>query len=165
MLKKKVIITIIARLGSKRLPRKCLLPIFKNENSLDVIYKSALKVTSAKNIYVLTTKKRIDDEYPGSEIIKKQINSGVTRLRVGIKPDSKVIARAKTKIFNEENKEIGKITSGTFGPSVDHPISMGYVDNDYSSLDTKIFLEIRGKKVSANVCKLPFYQKNYVKEL
>ena len=90
---------------------------------------------------------------------------GVTRLRVGIKPDSKVIARAKTKIFNEENKEIGKITSGTFGPSVDHPISMGYVDNDYSSLDTKIFLEIRGKKVSANVCKLPFYQKNYVKEL
>lgn len=62
MLKKKVIITIIARLGSKRLPRKCLLPIFKNENSLDVIYKSALKVTSAKNIYVLTTKKRIDDE-------------------------------------------------------------------------------------------------------
>ena len=117
------------------------------------------------NLKWAISKKRIDDEYPGSEIIKKQINSGVTRLRVGIKPDSKVIARAKTKIFNEENKEIGKITSGTFGPSVDHPISMGYVDNDYSSLDTKIFLEIRGKKVSANVCKLPFYQKNYVKEL
>ena len=58
-----------------------------------------------------------------------------------------------------------KITSGTFGPSVDHPISMGYVENNYSSLGTKIFLEIRGKKVSANICKLPFYQKNYVKEI
>ena len=66
--------------------------------------------------------------------------------------------------FSEENKEIGKITSGTFGPSVDHPISMGYVDNDYSSFTTKIFLEIRGKKISAIICKLPFYQKNYVKE-
>ena len=75
-----------------------------------------------------------------------------------------MIARANTKIFSEENKEIGKITSGTFGPSVDHPISMGYVDNNYSSLNTKIFLEIRGKKVSAMICKLPFYQKNYVKE-
>ncbi len=117
------------------------------------------------NLKWAISKKRIDDEYPGSEIIKKQILSGVKKLRVGIKPETKVIARANTKIFNEENMEIGKVTSGTFGPSVDHPISMGYVDNDYSSIDTKIFLEIRGKKVSANICKLPFYQKNYVKEI
>ena len=48
---------------------------------------------------------------------------------------------------------------------LNHPISMGYVDNDYSSLSTKIFLEIRGKKISAMICKLPFYQKNYVKEI
>ena len=117
------------------------------------------------NLKWAISKKRIDDEYPGSKIIKKQIESGVKKLRVGIKPETKVIARANTKIFNEKNKEIGKVTSGTFGPSVDHPISMGYVDNNYSSIDTKIFLEIRGKKVSANICKLPFYQKNYVKEL
>ena len=117
------------------------------------------------NLKWAISKKRINDQYPGSEIIKKQIQSGVKKLRVGIKPESKVIARANTKIFNEKNIEIGKITSGTFGPSVDHPISMGYVDSNYSSLDTKIFLEIRGKKVSANICKLPFYKKNYVKEV
>jgi aminomethyltransferase len=117
------------------------------------------------NLKWAISKKRIDDNYPGSEIIKKQITLGVKKLRVGIKPESKVIARANTKIFNKENEEIGNVTSGTFGPSVDHPISMGYVDNNYSSIDTKIFLEIRGKKVSANICKLPFYQKNYVKEI
>ena len=117
------------------------------------------------NLKWAISKKRINDEYPGSDIIKKQIESGVRKLRVGIKPETKIIARANTKIFNEENKEIGKVTSGSFGPSVDHPISMGYVDNNYSSINTKIFLEIRGKKVSANICKLPFYQKNYVKEI
>ena len=117
------------------------------------------------NLRWAISKNRIDDQYPGSKIIKKQIQSGVKRLRVGIKPDTKVIARANTRIFNKENSEIGKITSGTFGPSVDHPISMGYVESDYSSLNTKIFLEIRGKKISANICKLPFYQKNYVKEI
>ena len=117
------------------------------------------------NLKWAISKKRINDKYPGSEIIKKQIQSGVKKLRVGIKPESKVIARANTKIFNEKNIEIGKITSGTFGPSVDHPISMGYVDSNYSSLDSKIFLEIRGKKISANISKLPFYQKNYVKEV
>ena len=117
------------------------------------------------NLKWAISKKRINDQYPGSEIIKKQIQSGVKKLRVGIKPETKIIARANTKIFNEENKEIGKITSGTFGPSVEHPISMGYVDSNYSSIDTKIFLEVRGKKVSANICKLPFYKKNYLKEV
>ena len=117
------------------------------------------------NLKWAISKKRIDDDYPGSKIIKKQIQSGVQKLRVGIKPETKVIARANTKIFNEENKEIGKITSGTFGPSVEHPISMGYVDSNYSSINTKIFLEIRGKKISASISNLPFYQKNYVREL
>jgi len=117
------------------------------------------------NLKWAISKKRINDEYPGSEIIRKQIQSGVKKIRVGIKPESKVIARANTEIFNEENNKIGRVTSGTFGPSVDHPISMGYVESDYSSIDTKIFLEIRGKKVSANICKLPFYKKNYIKEM
>jgi len=108
-------------------------------------------------------KKRIDTDYPGSQVIKDQINNGVKIIRVGIKPETRVIARANTKIFNEENKEIGKVTSGTFGPSVDCSIAMGYVDNKYCLVNTKVFVEVRGKKVPANVCNLPFYKKNYVK--
>ena len=46
---------------------------------------------------------------------------------------------------------------------MDCSIAMGYVDNSYSSLNTKIFLEIRGKKIPANICNLPFYKKNYAK--
>ena len=40
---------------------------------------------------------------------------------------------------------------------------MGYVENEFSKKDTKIFLEVRGKKHPANICSLPFYKKNYVK--
>ena len=108
-------------------------------------------------------KSRINTEYPGSNILKNQIENGVKKLRVGIKPETRVIARGDTKIFNDNNQEIGKITSGTFGPSVEHSIAMGYVENNYTSLDTKVFLEVRGKKVPANVCNLPFYKKNYIK--
>ena len=115
------------------------------------------------NLKWAISKNRIDTDYPGSKIIKKQIQSGVEKIRVGIKPENRVIARGNTKIFNNDDKEIGKITSGTFGPSVDHSIAMGYVDKQYSNLDTKLFLEIRGKKIPANVCNLPFYKKNYVK--
>ena len=79
------------------------------------------------------------------------------------RPETRVIARGNTKIFNQDNKEIGKITSGTFGPSVDHSIAMGYVENTYANSNTKLFLEVRGKKIAANICNLPFYKKNYVK--
>ena len=79
------------------------------------------------------------------------------------KRQGKIIARESTKIFDENNNQIGKITSGSFGPSVKSPIAMGYVNNTYTKVNTKIFLEIRGKKVSASVCKLPFYKKNYHK--
>ena len=95
--------------------------------------------------------------------IRDRINEGVTKLRVGIKPEGKIIARESTKIFDENNNQIGKVTSGSFGPSVKSPIAMGYVNNTYTKEKTKIFLEIRGKKVSASVCKLPFYKKNYHK--
>ena len=108
-------------------------------------------------------KSRVDSDYPGSNIIKKQIDDGVKTLRVGIKPETRVIARGNTKIFDKNDKEIGKVTSGTFGPSVECSIAMGYVENNYSPTNTKIFLEVRGKKIPANVCDLPFYKKNYVK--
>tara|TARA_B100000965_G_scaffold270987_1_gene229222 strand:+ start:57 stop:1160 length:1104 start_codon:yes stop_codon:yes gene_type:complete len=115
------------------------------------------------NLKWAISKNRIDTKYPGSKIIKSQIQSGVNKIRVGIKPDNRVIARGNTKIFNNDKKEIGIITSGTFGPSVDHSIAMGYVEKQYATLNTKLFLEVRGKKISANVCNLPFYKKNYVK--
>ena len=115
------------------------------------------------NLKWAISKNRIDSDYPGSKIIKNQIQSGVDKIRVGIRPENRIIARGNTKIFSKDNKEIGKITSGTFGPSVEHSIAMGYVENQYSDLNTKLFLEIRGKKIPANVCNLPFYKKNYVK--
>ena len=115
------------------------------------------------NLKWAISKNRINSNFPGSNIIKKQIDEGVEKIRVGIKPEIKVIAREKTKIFDQNDKLIGNITSGTFGPSVQGPIAMGYVINDYSSSNTKVYLEVRGKKIPANVCDLPFYKKNYVK--
>ena len=62
-----------------------------------------------------------------------------------------------------EDKEIGKITSGTFGPSVNAPVAMGYINLDYSEIGNKIKIEVRGKKYNATISALPFYKKSYVK--
>ena len=116
------------------------------------------------NLKWAISKERISKgDFIGSDIIIKQLNDGVTKIRVEIKPEVRIIAREKTKIFNQYDVLIGEITSGTFGPSVNGPVAMGYVENKFSKKNTKVFLEVRGKKYSASVCSLPFYKKSYVK--
>ena len=59
---------------------------------------------------------------------------------------------------------IGEVTSGTFGPSVNGPVAMGYVEQRiFKKRYKKFCLEVRGKKYPANICGLPFYKKSYVK--
>jgi len=113
--------------------------------------------------WAISKNRIISGGFIGFEKIKNQIEKGVNKVRVGIKPEGRIIAREKTSIFNEDDKNIGEVTSGTFGPSVEAPVAMGYVENSFSKINTKVFLEVRGKKYPANISSLPFYKKSYVR--
>ena len=116
------------------------------------------------NLKWAISKERLNNGgFIGSDNVISQIKEGAKKIRVGIKPEGRLIAREKTKIYNESEQVIGEVTSGTFGPSVNGPIAMGFVDQEFSKKETKILLEVRGKKYPANICGLPFYKKNYVK--
>ena len=113
--------------------------------------------------WAISKRRREEGGFPGYEKIKSDMNGGLSRLRVGIKPEGKVIAREGTKIFSVDNEEIGSITSGSFGPSVNSSIAMGYIKCNFSKVGTKNFLEVREKKYDAKVSELPFYKKKYVR--
>ena len=113
--------------------------------------------------WAISKRRREDGGFPGYEKIKSDMNGGLSRLRVGIKPEGKVIAREGTKIFSENDQEIGLVTSGTFGPSINRSIAMGYIKYNFSNIGNKILLEVRGKKHDAKVSELPFYKKSYVR--
>ena len=113
--------------------------------------------------WAISKRRREEGGFVGYNKIKLDMNGSLTRLRVGVKPEGKIIAREGVKIFSEDNKQIGSITSGTFGPSVNGPIAMGYVKLNFSKLGTKVLLEVRGKKYNATISELPFYKKNYVR--
>ena len=113
--------------------------------------------------WAISKRRREEGGFVGYNKIKLDMNGSLTRLRVGVKPEGKIIAREGVKIFSEDNKQIGSITSGTFGPSVNGPIAMGYVKLNFSKPGTKVLLEVRGKKYNAIISELPFYKKNYVR--
>ena len=113
--------------------------------------------------WAISKKRRQEGGFNGWEKIKKELENGVSKIRVGIKPSGKIIAREGTKIFSQSGDEIGFVTSGTFGPSVKSPVAMGYIKSKFSEINSKILLEVRGKKHEAVITKLPFYKKSYVK--
>jgi len=113
--------------------------------------------------WAISKRRREEGGFVGYNKIKSDLNGSLSRLRVGVKPNGKIIAREGVKIFSNDGIEIGSITSGTFGPSVNGPIAMGYVKLNFSKPGTKVFLEVRGKKYEAKISELPFYKKSYVR--
>ena len=104
------------------------------------------------------------DKFIGKEALLKIKEQGVTRKRVGFEPvEAKAIPRHGYRIFDDD-REIGIVTSGTFSPSLKRGIGMGYVLTEYSKPGSKISVDIRGKKVEAQVVKLPFYKEGTVKK-
>ncbi len=96
-------------------------------------------------------------DFVGRESILKAKQS-ITRRLVGFKMDEASIPRHGYEIHSGNGK-IGKVTSGTFSPSMEVGVGMGYVETPYAAENTEIFIEIRGKKLRAHVVKLPFVAK------
>ena len=107
-------------------------------------------------------RRRAEGGFPGAERIQREIAEGPTRLRVGIKPEGRAPARDGTEITLDDNL-IGKITSGGFGPTVNGPVAMGYVEARYAAPGTAVMLTVRGKPMPARVAALPFVPHNYVR--
>jgi aminomethyltransferase len=101
--------------------------------------------------------------FAGAPIILKQLENGVDRRRVGLCPEGRAPVRAGTPLFAVEASDevIGGVTSGGYGPSVEAPVSMGYVTVVLSSSETQIFAEVRGKRLPVTVSTLPFIDTHY----
>ena len=113
--------------------------------------------------WAIAKRRREEGGFNGWKKIKELIANGSNKKRVGILPEGRVIARENTKVFSDQGEEIGLITSGTFGPSVNASVAMGYINSKFSEIGTKIQLEVRGKKHGGKVSELPFFKKSYVK--
>jgi len=108
--------------------------------------------------------RKIDWAFPGGVAIREHLENGPPRRRVGIRPDGSAPARDHTAILTSDGQDmVGEITSGGFGPSINGPISMGYVRRDVSEDDSKLTLMVRGKELPATVVPLPFVPHRYIR--
>jgi aminomethyltransferase len=105
-------------------------------------------------------RRRAEGGFMGEKRILAEIAKGPSRKRVGIKPEGRTPAREGTPILANE-KKIGAITSGGFGPTISSPIAMGYVESACAAPGTALTLTVRDKALPATVAALPFVPHNY----
>jgi aminomethyltransferase len=101
--------------------------------------------------------------FPGATRILSELDNGATRRRVGLKPEGKAPVRGHAKLYAdaEGKTEIGEVTSGGFGPSVEGPVAMGYVPVVSAAVGTVVYAEVRGKYLPVTVAALPFVTPTY----
>ncbi|MDE1158477.1 MAG: glycine cleavage system aminomethyltransferase GcvT [Neorhizobium sp.] len=101
--------------------------------------------------------------FPGATRILGELSNGTTRRRVGLKPEGKAPVRSHAKLYADAQgvTEIGEVTSGTFGPTVEGPVAMGYLPVAQATPGTQVFAEVRGKYLPMTVAALPFITPTY----
>ncbi len=97
-------------------------------------------------------------DFPAADRI--MANTPATK-RVGIRPEGRAPAREGTEIADKQGRIIGKVTSGGFGPSLNAPLAMGYVEAAFASDGTPLDLMVRGKPMPALVTSMPFVPHTY----
>jgi aminomethyltransferase len=99
--------------------------------------------------------------YPGVAVVERQLREGAPRKRVGLAPRGRAPVREGIELIDTEGESAGVVTSGGFGPTVNHPIAMGYVDRRCSEPGALLTARVRGKEMEIEVHALPFVKQNY----
>jgi aminomethyltransferase len=105
-------------------------------------------------------------EWVGKAALLAQKQTGIPRKLVGLVGKGRGIARHDYLIYpdgwpeNASLHTLGKITSGTIGPTLGYPVAMGYVPSAQSAPGTIVAVDCRGKAAPYEIVAGPFYKRS-----
>jgi aminomethyltransferase len=102
--------------------------------------------------------------YIGAEAVAQAIakaGQAGTRKRVGLIALDRVPVREHTPIHAPGGAQVGEVTSGLLGPTINQPIAMAYVPSELATLGTELHAMVRGKPVRMQVVAMPFVPTRY----
>ena len=111
--------------------------------------------------FAINKRRRGEGGFPGAIRILAELENGPVQSRVGFKVEGRQPVREGALVIDDEGKEVGRITSGGFSPSLQHPIAMGYVANQLAKPGTPLKLQQRGRLFDAKIEAMPFVPHNY----
>lgn len=113
--------------------------------------------------FAVPKRRRAEGGFLGAAHVLSRIANGPPRKRVGLRLEGRLPAREATTI-HAGAAQVGRVTSGGFSPSLQLPIAMGYVEAEYAAPGTALEIDVRGKRIAATVCTMPFVPHTYVRK-
>jgi aminomethyltransferase len=101
--------------------------------------------------------------FPGADRILSQLANGAPRRRVGLRPEGRAPVREGAPLFADaaSSAQIGAVTSGGFGPSINAPVAMGYLPSSHAAPGSLVFAELRGQRLPLQIAPMPFVPNTY----
>ena len=102
--------------------------------------------------------------YPGAGVVERHLKDGVSRKRVGLRGLEKIPVREGADLYSSADADapkIGRVTSGGPAPTFGAPVAIAYLATASASIGTRIFADVRGKRVPMEVAKTPFVPQRY----
>lgn len=98
-----------------------------------------------------------DRQFPGRDALV-QLKSRPEKVRIGISMDGKRVPREHYSILKGD-QIVGEVSSGTFSPTLQKPIAMGFVAPEFATIGESLSVDLRGRHLSATIVELPFYKR------
>ena len=97
-------------------------------------------------------------DFVGRDALLRLQQDGSRPVRVGLELEGKRIAREGAAVLGG-GRPVGRVTSGTFAPTVQKALAMAYVEPESAAAGTALGVDVRGKAEAARVVGLPFYRR------
>ncbi len=114
--------------------------------------------------FAIGRRRRTEGGFIGAQTVLERLAEGPKNKRVGIRFEGRQPVREGAELVDEYDSVIGRITSGTFAPTAQASIAMGYVPVALATEGTPVVAIVRGKPVPGTVARLPFVPHRYVRK-
>ncbi|RNB79227.1 glycine cleavage system aminomethyltransferase GcvT [Brevibacillus fluminis] len=104
---------------------------------------------------------KVDKEVPsiGHDVLKEQKTNGAPRKLVGIEMIDRGIPRTHYPVYIGDT-QIGEVTTGTQSPTLKKNVGLALLKAEHAAIGTEIDVEIRGKRLKAQIVASPFYKRS-----
>lgn len=99
------------------------------------------------------------EDFIGKNALVKIKSGSITKKLIAFEVQDKGIVREGASVFSHDGKEIGKVTSGTLTPTLGKAIGLALVDKEFVKIGLKLQAELRGRMLSLEIVKKPFYRR------
>ena len=96
------------------------------------------------------------ETYIAGPALRRIRDAGPTRQLIGLNVSGRRVVRGGHPI-HADGEQVGLVSSGSYSPTLDMNIALGYVPTALAAEGTRLTVNVRGNEVKVEVVRLPFY--------